>query len=363
MRARFETRLRVGRRTISQDQPAFIVAEAACNHMCRMDLARRMVDRAAAAGADAIKFQSYKAERLVRGSAVSFWQDQKVSQLEYYRRLDKFGPEEYRELFDRARKRGIVGFSTPFDCGTATMLDRLGMPVFKIASCDLPDHRFLRHVARFGKPVFLSLGASTPDEIDAAVSAVLGTGNRKLALLACTLSYPTKDADAHLRRIETLRQRYPGAVIGLSDHTEPDERMVIPALAVALGARIVEKHYTLDRSMKGSGHAFAVDPPCLAAMTANIRLAETVLGSGELRVHQAERLARQRARRSIVAERSIRKGEVLTGDMLGVKRPADGLPPSRMDSVVGRTAMRDIPADAPIRLEWLGPRRAASRRP
>jgi len=338
---------------ISQDSPAFIVAEAACNHMCRMDLAKKMIDKAAEAGADGIKFQTYKAEKLVTRDAVAFWGKDKISQMEYYKRLDRFGKEHYAELFQYAAEKGIVGFSSVFDRENADMLNELDMPVFKIASCEIPNLRFIRHVASFGKPIMLATGASRPEEIDRAIEAVLGQGNNQLILMACTLCYPTKHENANYRRIQTLKERYPGFLVGVSDHTEPDRNMIVPSVAVALGARVVEKHYTLDRSMTGSGHFFSVDPDNLKEMVYNVRLAESLLGDGKLGVSECEKKAWMSARRSIVAEVLIKKGQTITHEMLGVKRPADGLPVSMLDEIIGKRAKQDILPDQKIALEML----------
>ncbi len=340
-------------RKVGDGFPVFVIAEAGNNHMCDMGLAKEMVDKACEAGADAIKFQTYKAAKLVRKEATSYWEGKEISQLEYYSRLDKFGADEYRELFQYAHEKGIIPFSTPFDMDSASMLDELGAPLFKMASCDLPDLRLIKHVAGFGKPVILSLGGSTLEEIDRTIEAFYETGNMQLILLACTLSYPTKNEDANLLRIRSLQEKYPWMIIGLSDHTEPDNHMVIPSLAVALGAKVIEKHYTLDRSMTGSGHFFSVNPVDLKYMIENIRLAECVLGSADLGVLDAEKAARENARRSIVAEVAITAGTIITEDMLGMKRPADGLPGFMMDQVVGKCAKQDISADQALTMEML----------
>jgi sialic acid synthase SpsE len=355
----FQQSIEVCGRTISRDGPAFVIAEAACNHMCDVELAKRMIDEAQAAGADAVTFQTYKAERLVVKEAESYWKNTPtpgaVSQFEYYKKLDRFGEDEYRELFAYAREREIIAFSTPFDTTSADMLAELGAPMFKIASCDLPDLRLLRHVASLGKPVILSTGGSELTEVERAVDALGAAGCTELVLLACTLSYPTANADANLRRIPAFSARFPELIIGLSDHTEPDPHMVIPSLGVALGATVIEKHYTLDRSMTGSGHSFSVTPADLAMMIQNIRVCEEVLGSSEICVHEAEQPAREKARRSLVADRPIKRGEVISTEMIGIKRPGDGLSPARIDEVLGLVARVDLDADASIQLEDLEP--------
>lgn len=343
----------VGDHCISEDTPVFIIAEGACNHMCSMDLALKMIDKAAEAGVDAIKFQTYKAEKLVTGEAVAFWGKEKISQIEYYKRLDRFGRKEYAELFAYARDKGIIPFSCPYDDESANMLAELGMQAFKIASCDITNLQHLRHIAGFGRPIILSTGASTSEEIDRAIETIFNEDNFQLMLLACTLSYPTKYEDANFLRIKTLKERYPDMIIGLSDHTEPDPNMIIPSIAVALGAKIIEKHYTLDRTMTGSGHFFAVSPEDLKKMVFNIRLTEAVMGKGELGVTEAEKRAWLSARRSIVAEVKIRKGDIVTSEKIGLKRPADGLPPNMIGSVIGKRAKQDIEPDQKITLEML----------
>lgn len=346
-------RIGLGGEMIGATQSVYVIAEAANNHMCNMDYAKEMVIQAIAAGANAIKFQTYLAKKLVRKDAKLYWEGKETSQLEYYARLEKFGAAEYAELFAFAKSKGITPFSTPFDLDSATMLNELGVDLFKIASCDLPDHRLLKHIASFGKPIILSTGASHPEEIDSAIDAIYSIGNFELVVMACTLSYPTPFASAHLRRIQSLKARYPWMIIGLSDHTEPDQNMVIPAIAVGLGAQVIEKHYTLDRTWTGSGHFFSVNPSNLKTMIDNIRLAETVLGEPELGVCQQEVKARESARRSIVANVFIPKGTRITSDMLGMKRPAEGLPGSMIDNIIGKMTTTDILEDQPISLSMI----------
>jgi N-acetylneuraminate synthase len=338
---------------ISHDCPSFIVAEAACNHLCDMTLAKQMIDKAVEAGADSIKFQTYKAEKLVTKEAVAFWGNEKISQIDYYRRLDRFGKAEYSELFKYAEEKGIVCFSSPFDIDSADMLNELGMAIFKIASCEIPNLQFIKHVAGYGKPIMLSTGASSEEEIERAISTILKQGNNQLILMACTLCYPTKYEDANFTRIRTLKERYPDAILGLSDHTEPDEYMVVPSVGVALGAKVIEKHYTLDRTMTGSGHFFAVNPENLKAMITNIRLTEKVLGDGRLGIAESEKKAWNSARRSIVAEIKIKKGQKIRPEMIAAKRPGGGLGICKIEQIINKTANQDIEADQKISFEML----------
>lgn len=334
--------INIGNHCIGQNKPTFIVAEAACNHMCKIDLAKEMIDKAVESGVDAIKFQTYKAEKLVTDKAVAFWGKERISQLEYYKRLDLFGMKEYAELFNYARNKGIIAFSSPFDNESADMLAELNMPVFKIASCEITNLSLLRHIAGMDKPIILSTGASNQEEIDRAIETIFEQGNQQLMLMACTLSYPTRNEDANFLRIRTLKERFPGMIIGISDHTEPDQHMVIPSVAVALGARIIEKHYTLNRSMTGSGHFFAAEPDDLKKMVFNIRLTESILGDGLLGIAESEVKAWKSARRSVVAVIPIQKGVKITSEMVCLKRPAGGLPADKVDKVIGKIAKVDI---------------------
>ena len=349
----YSKEIAVGGKMTGEGHPTFVIAEAACNHMCDLETAKEMIGLAAEAGADAIKFQTYKAERLTREGAMTYWRGKRIPQIEYYRKLDRFGAPEYEALIKHGREKGIITFSTPFDVESAEMLNDLGAPIFKIASCDLPDSRLLRCVAGFGKPVILSTGGSTVEEIERAITTIFTTGNHQLILMACTLSYPAANEDANLLRIRALKERYPGIIVGLSDHAEPDAHMVIPALGVALGAKVIEKHYTLDRKLSGSGHFFSMNPEDLKKMVQNVRLAESVLGDSALGVAETENSARTSARRSIVAERNIERGETIESSMLGMKRPAEGLPGWMMDALIGQRAKTNIQADQAVSMDMV----------
>lgn len=335
--------IKIKNKIISHASPAFVIAEGACNHICDMQIAKKMIDVAEASGADAIKFQTYKAEKLVAKDAKTYWNyGSTKSQYEYYKQLDKFDRKEYKDLFDYAKDKEIIVFSSPFDLESADMLNELGMSLFKIASCLISDTRLLRHIAAFGRPIILSVGGSELEEIREAVSAIYVQGNFSLVLLACTFSYPTKDFDAHMLRIKKLKEIFPDVVIGYSDHTEPDKNMVIPSVAVSLGAKVIEKHFTLDRTMTGSGHSFSVDPQDLVKMIQNIRLVEKVLGKDDLKLVDAEHKTRSSARMSIVADCNIAKGKIIEEDMLTARRPGTGIFPRFIDKIIGKKSKRDI---------------------
>jgi N-acetylneuraminate synthase len=349
-----KSRLLVNPNPLSQwvgPDEVFITAEAACNHMCSIELAMAMIDHAAEAGANSIKFQTYKGERIVTKYAPAFWGTETMKQTEYYKRLDKFDREDYEFLFEYAYNKGIIPFSTPFGIEDAIMLNEIGMEIFKIPSFEIVNLELLKCVASFQKPIILSTGAATYEEIDKAIEVILGEGNGDLALMACTLSYHTENEDANLKRIQTLKERYPNFMIGMSDHTLPDENMAIPAISVALGARIIEKHYTMSRSMTGSGHYFSLEPSDVTKMVKNIRLFETVLGDGIQGTADNEVRAKEGGRKSIVANTYIKKGTVLTKDMLTYKRPGDGISPDRVGELVGKVVQVDIGDDFQIKWE------------
>lgn len=344
--------IKIKTKVISRQSPAFIIAEGACNHMCDIELAKKMIDEADAAGCDAIKFQTYKAERLVIKDARTYWNYTSTkSQYEYYKNLDKFDRKEYKILFDYTKDRDIIVFSSPFDIESADMLNELGMPLFKIASCLIPDKRLIRHIAKFNKPLILSTGGCELDEIQDAVDMIYTENNYSLVIMVCTLSYPAKNQDAHLVRIRKLNGLFPEAIIGYSDHTEPDENMLIPSIAVSLGAKVIEKHFTLDRTMGRSGHSFSVDPLLLKKMVENIRLTEDVMGSQDLGIKEVEQKTRQNARMSIVAKCNIKSGEVIKEEMLTFKRPGTGISPKFIDEIIGKNAKRDMHIDEQIKRE------------
>ncbi len=247
-----------------------------------------------------------------------------------------------RAAFARAAERGIAAFSTPFDVASVGLLLDLGVPALKVGSGDLTNLPLLRAAAAAGRPLILSTGMSSLDEVDAAVAAIRAAGDPPLALLHCLSAYPAPPPETNLRAIRALRSRY-GVEIGFSDHTTG---MAVPIAAVALGATIVEKHLTLDRDLPGPDHAASMEPRALAALAAALREAHGALGDGDKRSQPSEADARRVARRSLVAARDLAAGSVLAADDLDAKRPADGISPLRLDEVIGRRLLRDLPADA-----------------
>lgn len=327
----------------------FIIAEAGVNHEGKMELAKRLIQEAAEGGADAIKFQTYKAETLASKESPSYWDLSKeatTSQVELFRKYDKFWKSEYESLKTECDKAGIEFMSTPFDVESADFLNDL-MPVFKISSSDITNFPFIRHMCRFGKPVLLSTGASAVWEIQQAVEVINGFGN-KFCLLHCILNYPTPDKNANLGMILDQREKFPDAVPGYSDHTLPGNMEVLKT-ATLLGAAILEKHFTFDKTLPGNDHYHAMDKNDLKFFKSELDRLFILLGDFRKKALPDEALAIANARRSLVAKTKIRKGEEIKSDMLTWKRPASGISPKFMDDVIGKKAVNDIEEDSVIK--------------
>jgi sialic acid synthase SpsE len=337
--------LKIGKHKIGKK--VFVVAEAGVNHNGSVPRAKELINKAADSGADAVKFQTYKAGKLVTKTAPKFWDwegdKDKKTQYDAYDDLDDFPMGAYPALIEVCNKRGVEFLSTPFDFESADYLNSIGMPAFKIASSDITYIPFLKHIAQFKKPIILSTGASTISDIDEAVRTIKGEGNDQIILLQCTLKYPTPAKDANLRIIPTLQTMFPDLMIGLSDHTMG---INAPIVATTLGAKLIEKHYTVDKSLlKSADHWLSVDPPELKAMVKGIRDAEAMLGSNEKKVFDCEDETRVYDKRSIVANTDINKGTKITRSMLMCKRPGMGIAPQFMDIIVGRIARENIKED------------------
>ena len=325
-----------------------IIAEAGVNHNGSLELAKKMALCAKEAGADVVKYQTAVPELVVSMFAEKAeYQKRETgaaeSQLEMVRRIH-FGFEEHRELKAYCEAIGIEYLSTAFDLKSVDFLASLDMPVWKIPSGEITNLPYLEKVAAQGKPVLLSTGMSDLDEIAAALDVLQKGGAGEVTLLHCNTEYPTPDEDANVLAMVGLAERF-GLPVGYSDHTNGWEADVA---AVALGARVIEKHFTLDKTMEGPDHKASLEPDELAAMVRAVRRAETLLGSKEKHVTESEAKNRPVARKSIVAARIIAAGEPLTEENLTVKRPGDGLSPMLWHDVIGRAAPRCFERDEQI---------------
>ncbi|HOE73519.1 MAG TPA: N-acetylneuraminate synthase [Deltaproteobacteria bacterium] len=326
----------------------FIIAEAGVNHNGSLETAKALVRQAGMAGADAVKFQTFRADALAAEGLEKAWYQKKTSnaeesQLSMLRRLE-LGVEEHRELVRFCRSQRIMFLSTPFDEQSADLLESLGVPMLKIGSGELTNLPFLRHVARKRRPMIISTGMANLGEVEDALEVVLSAGNREITLLHCVTEYPAPPMEVNLRAMQTLHRAF-GFPVGYSDHTEGIE---IAVAAAALGASVIEKHFTLDRSAEGPDHRSSLDPPMFADMVRAIRNVEDAMGDGRKRPAPCEIKNIPMARRSVVALGAISKGRVITRDLLAIKRPGDGIAPRDMDKIVGLKARRSIPAHKAI---------------
>lgn len=339
-------------RKLGPGHPCFIIAEAGVNHNGSMETARRLIDVAVNARADAVKFQTFNAERLATHHAPkAAYQRQNSgpeSQYEMLRRLE-LTEEAHRELFDYCRTQGILFMSTPFDEQSADFLDELGVPVFKIPSGELTNLPFLAHVARKSKPMIVSTGMATISEVEMAVQTIRRAGNDRIILLHCVSNYPAAAAEINLRAMLTMQMAF-GVPVGYSDHTQG---IAVALGSIALGAAVVEKHFTLNRSMPGPDHQASLEPQELTQLVEGIRAVTAALGDGRKEPTLSELSIAAVARRSIVATRPILTGTILTEEMIALRRPGTGLPPLMRDYVLGRRARQDIESGALLTLEVL----------
>ena len=338
----------IGDRPVGEGAPVYIIAEAGSNHDRDIDQARRLIDVAADAGADAVKFQTFRADAIVAETATrAAYLDgilppgQTMSEL--FAQLEL--PRDWHEPLARhAADRGLDFLSTPFDHEAVDLLDELGVKAFKVATYELWHLPLIRDIASRGKPIICSTGMANLADVQDAVNAVRETGNEQLILLHCVVNYPPPFADLNLRAIETMRQAF-DVPVGWSDHTPG---WLAPVVATALGAAVVEKHFTTDRTRSGPDHQFALEPDELASMVQAIRDTEAALGSGVKRRAPAEDDLYVTARRSLFAARPIEPGTMLTEDDIAILRPGTGLEVRDRSKVVGRTARRRIERHEPL---------------
>jgi len=346
--------LTINGRVVGQGHPCYVIAEAGVNHNCDVQLGYKLIESAGASGADAIKFQSYSASKISTRVAPRYWvepADPRGTQWDTFARLDKLPERDFKSLLGHARHVGLTAFSTPFDDEAVDLLASLDVPAFKIASADLTCHGLIARAARVGKPMILSTGTSTLSEVEEALAVCGKAGNEQVAILHCTLKYPCPPEGINLRMMEHLMRAFPGVPVGLSDHSLG---ISVPQAAVALGACIVEKHFTVDKKLSGSpDHHLSLDPADLKAMVQGIRTVEKALGRPVKGVEPLEEEAYRFARRSVTSARAIPRGTTIARDMLTYKRPGTGISPRHLDLVVGRTARVDIPEDTTMTWEMV----------
>ncbi len=339
-------------RRIGGNSPCFIIAEVGVNHNGDPELAARLVSAARAAGADAVKFQTFRADQLVvRATPTAAYQRANTNQTDQHAMLAALELDEVAHLriLEQCRAEGIVFLSSPFDLGSIDMLDRLGVPAFKVPSPDCISESYLSHMGAKGRPVILSTGMCDMEEVAFGVDTLRKAGSEDIALLHCTSCYPAPLDELHLRVIPTLSSIM-GLPVGYSDHSDG---IAVSIAAVALGASVIEKHITLDRSLPGPDHKASLEPQEFAAMVAGIRGVEKALGSSIKAPQPCEASARQLGRRSVAVNRDLAAGYRLTANDLILLRPGTGLPP-RMESLLrGRVLSRPVAANTLLTLEDL----------
>lgn len=345
-----------------EKQGYYIIAEAGVNYyefadiysISPLEAAKMMVKAAAENGADAIKFQTYKAKYLAMKDSPGAWDRNDIpveTQYELFGMYDKLGEKEYKELSEYADTLGIEFFSTPFDLESADYLEPY-MEEYKISSSDISNIPLMTKIAKKNLPIILSTGASKVEEIDRAVELIKKYNDRKITLLHCVLEYPTPYEDANLRKIQSLANRYPDVIVGYSDHTKPDTMMDVLKTAYLLGAKVIEKHFTLDKSIKKKNdHFHSMDCDDLNSLKESLEFIKTISGSDELGCQDNEIVTRNSVRRSAVSSRTILKGEKLSEDMVIFKRPGTGIAPRDFLQMIGKTAVIEIPEDTMLKKE------------
>lgn len=343
--------IKISHKLIGENRPVFIIAEAGVNHNGKLDCALKLVDAAAAAGADAVKFQTFHAEEVVTGQGkMAKYQIKNIgseeSQIEMLRKLEL--PDGfYRPIIKRCREKKIIFLSTPHGgFNSINWLNRLNVTAFKFGSGDLTNLPVLEYAAKLGKPLILGTGMATLSEVRQAVKAIKKTGNDQIILLHCTTDYPCRPEDVNLLAMRTMMKELP-ALIGYSDHTLGIQ---VPIMAATLGACLIEKHFTLDRKMSGPDHKASLEPAELKDMVRADKLVKVILGSRIKLPVKSELALIKDARKSIVAANNIKKGEIFSDENLEIKRPGKGLPPKAWYGLIGRRAKKNFMKDELIRI-------------
>ena len=341
----------------------FIIAEVGVNfydtakveNIKLLDAAKKYILEAKNAGADAVKFQTYKADTIVSKNSPAYWdlaKEPTKTQHELFSKHDSFNEEDYVELYNYSKEVGIKFMSTPFDYNSADYLENI-VDIYKISSSDLSNLPFIEYISKKKKPIYLSVGASYLSEVDEAVRVMKDAGCPEICLLHCVLSYPCKNEDANLNMIKGLKRVYPNLKIGYSDHTLPDDNMTILTTAYLYGAEVIEKHFTLDKTLRGNDHYHAGDPDDFKKAVSNFELINQISGKEDKTVLPCELIPRKEARRSLVLTRNMKKGEQIKLEDLMPKRPGTGISPKYINIVIGRKIKEDLSEDTVLTWEMI----------
>jgi len=338
------TKIKIGNKLIGEDEPCFVIAEAGVNHNGSVELAEKLIDTAKDAGADAVKFQTFKAGNVVTKTAEKAEYQKgttkKGSQYDMIKELE-LTEKDFKKLAEYAKKTGILFLSSPFDRESVDLLDEIGVSAYKVASGEITNFPLLKYIVEKDNPIILSTGMATLGEIEDAVRVIEKAGVGDIVLLHCVTSYPAKVEDINLRVIETLKHAFK-LPVGFSDHTLG---ITVPIAAVSIGAVVIEKHFTLDKNLPGPDHKASLEPDELKEMVAAIRDVEKALGDGIKQPTETEEEIKKVARRSVVAKVDIPEGAIIKEDMLDVKRPGTGIEPKYWQYISGMRAKKDINKD------------------
>lgn len=341
--------IKVGDKMVGEDNPIFLIAEAGVNHNGSLSIARSLVDIAADSGVDAIKFQTYKTEKLIlRSTEKASYQQSNVKKEEsFYEMLKKYELTEgdFKILKEYCDEKGLLFLSTPFDSSSVELLENLNVPAYKIGSGDMNNFPLIKVVCSKGKSILLSTGMATLEEVRESVQFIKNNSVEEIVIFQCTTSYPTKLEDVNLNVIDLYKNEFPNEIIGFSDHSQG---ITASLGAVAKGAKVIEKHFTLDKEMEGPDHKASLDPTELRKWVNEIRNLEKALGSNKKTLLKSEVELSKIARKSIVSIKDLKKGEILSEDNIGIKRPGTGISPKEFEKIIGRSINKDILKDSVI---------------
>ena len=348
-------KFKIQNKIIGSEHPVFFIAEAGVNHNGSIDLGKKLIDVAFEAGADAVKFQTFNTEKIISKDAPKSTYHIETTGVDADQtwfellKTQEMSRNMHLELIEHCRKSGIIFLSTPYDEESADLLDELDVPAFKIASTDTSNIPLLNYIAAKGRPMILSTAMATMEEVESAVKAIRNQGLKDFAVLQCTGNYPASISDSNLLVINNYRKKLK-CIVGYSDHTQD---LINPVAATAMGAKIYEKHFTLDKTLPGPDHRMSLEPEDLKQTVKAIRDTEAALGSGEKKVLESEKENRIKLRKSIVATSDINQNEIIKKTMVGIKRPGNGIQPDKLESIIGMKAKIYIRSGTVITSEML----------
>ena len=344
--------LKINNFTISDNSDCFVIAEIGNNHQGDLQKAKEMFKAAKDCGVDAVKLQKRDNKSLLTRAAYNKSYDNENSFGATYgehREALEFGKTEYVELQKYAKELGLTFFSTAFDFNSADFLAELDMPLYKVASGDLKNTPLLKHIAKIGKPMIISTGGGTMEDVQRAYDAIMPI-NSQLSILQCTASYPAEPEDLNLRVITTYREKFPDVIVGLSDH---ENGIAMALAAYVLGSRMVEQHFTLNHTWKGTDHAFSLEPIGMRKLVRDLRRVKVAMGDGEKKIYPSEVNPITKMGKKLVASHDLKAGHTLTAADIAVKSPSDGIPPYELDKVIGKVLTKDLLEDENFSFENL----------